>query len=84
MTQPVKDHKDGIMIITACLMLASGILLSFLSFFLSTLHIIHDSVLWYFAQTIVYASSIFGVSKYVNYKIKGFETKQNDIGNTSK
>lgn len=50
-------------------MLASGILLSYLSFALSITHIIHDSVLWYFAQTIVYASSVFGIGEYVRYKV---------------
>lgn len=65
---PIKDHKDGVMIATACIMLASGITLSFLSFWLSAIHEIHDSVLWYFAQTIVYASSVFGIGVYVHYK----------------
>lgn len=74
--QPIKDHKDGIMIVTACAMLLSGIILSFLSFFLSAAHVIHDSVLWYLAQTIVYASSVFGIGSYVSYKMRGFETKE--------
>lgn len=65
------------MIVTACVMLASGITLSFLSFFLSVYHEIHDSVLWYFAQTIVYASSVFGIGAYVNYKLKGITKTQN-------
>lgn len=69
MNRPLADHKDGVMIATACVMLASGITLSFLSFFLSLQHAIHDSVLWYFAQTIVYASSVFGVGQYVKYKV---------------
>lgn len=73
----IHDHKDGIMISTACIMLASGITMAFLSFFLTQAHIVHDSVLWYFAQTIVYASSVFGIGSYVNYKIKGFETTHN-------
>lgn len=68
----MKDRKDDIMICSALVMLCSGIVLSFLSFFLSA-HIIHDSVLWYFAQTIVYASSVFGIGSYVHYKMKGFE-----------
>lgn len=50
-------------------MLASGVVMSFLSFFMSTLHVVHDSVLWYFAQTIVYASSVFGIGSYVHYKL---------------
>lgn len=70
-------NKDVIMIVSACVMLASGIVMSFLSFFLS-MYQIHDSVLWYFAQTIVYASSVFGIGSYVNYKIKGFENHVND------
>lgn len=73
----MKDRKDDIMIATACVMLASGIVMSFLSFFISATHIVHDSVLWYFAQTIVYASSVFGIGSYVHYKIKGFETTNN-------
>lgn len=72
---PIKDHKDGIMIVTACVMLASGITMSFLSFFLSTLHVVHDSVLWYFAQTIVYASSVFGIGAYVNYKFRSLQSE---------
>lgn len=75
--QTLKDHKDGIMIATACIMLASGVTMSFLSFALSITHEVHDSVLWYFAQTIVYASSVFGIGAYVNYKIKGFTTLSN-------
>lgn len=61
------------MIVTACVMLASGITMSFLSFFLSQLHVVHDSVLWYFAQTIVYASSVFGIGAYVNYKFRSLQ-----------
>lgn len=58
-------------------MLASGIVLSFFSFFLSTLHEIHNSVLWYFAQTIVYASSVFGIGAYVSYKLNKIENEVN-------
>lgn len=65
-----ESGKDTAMIVSACVMLASGIALSFLAFFLSELHEIHDSVLWYFAQTIVYASSVFGIGAYVDTKIK--------------
>lgn len=71
----MKDKKEDIMIVTACLMLASGITLSFLSFFLDAAHVVHNSVLWYFAQTIVYASSVFGIGSYVHYKMKDFELK---------
>lgn len=59
-----KDIKDYIMIISALVTLASGIVLSFLSFFLSRYQI-HDSILWYYAQTLMYAGSCFGIGAYV-------------------
>lgn len=51
-------------------LVASGVVLSFISFFLSKEHVIDDSVLWYFAQTLIYAGSVFGLKNYVDYKMK--------------
>lgn len=59
-----KDIKEKIMIASAMITLGSGIVLSFLSFFLSSYHI-DDSVLWYFAQTLMYAGSCFGIGAYI-------------------
>lgn len=64
------EKKDMLMILTAILTLASGITMSFFSFFMSETHIIADSVLWYFAQCLVYAGSAFGIAAYVHMKIK--------------
>ena len=72
-----KDIKDYIMIISALVTLASGIVLSFLSFFLSRYHI-HESVLWYFAQTLMYAGSCFGIGAYVRNFEKKFENNNKD------
>lgn len=63
-----KDIKDNIIIATACVTLISGIVLSFLSFFLSEIHEISSSVLWYFAQCLMYAASAFGIYGYVHAK----------------
>lgn len=49
-------------------MLASGVLPTFLCFFLNR-YDINDSVLLYVAQCLVYAGSIFGVSIYIRSKI---------------
>lgn len=49
-----KDSKERIQYISACVMLGSGILLTFLCFFLNH-YKIEDSVLWYVAQSLVYA-----------------------------
>lgn len=72
-----KDIKDFIMIISALVTLASGIVLSFLSFFLSRYQI-HESVLWYFAQTLMYAGSCFGIGAYVRNFEKKLENNNKD------
>ena len=72
-----KDNKDCIMIISALVTLASGIILSFLSFFLSSYQI-HESILWYFAQTLMYAGSCFGIGAYVRRFEKKFEDNNKD------
>jgi len=55
---------------TAIAMLAAGTALSAAGFIVPPLGEISDSVLWLFAQCLLYAGSIFGVSSYVNGKIK--------------
>ena len=55
-------------------MLASGVILTFLCFFLNQFEI-KDNVLWYVAQTLVYSGSIFGVTVYVNSKFGDFKQK---------
>lgn len=60
-----KDIKEKIMIASALVTLLSGIVLSFLSFFLSH-YAIHSSVLWYFAQTLMYTGSCFGIGAYIS------------------
>lgn len=72
-----KDRKESIQYASACIMLASGIVLSFLSFFLSN-YTIEDSVLWYFAQTILYAGSVFGLTMYVSSTRKAILSEVND------
>ena len=62
--------KETISTLTAVVLIASGIALSFLSFFLSAEGVIDDSVLWYFAQTLIYAGSVFGLKDYIDYKMK--------------
>lgn len=75
------DKKDIAMIASALATLASGIVLSFLSFSLSLEHIIDSSVLWYFAQTLMYAASAFGLYSYAHNQATKL---QNLIHNASK
>lgn len=73
-----KDTKEKIMIISALTTLMSGIILSFLSFFLSKIHHIDESVLWYFAQTLMYAGSCFGIGAYIQHFKSEVNEKIND------
>lgn len=62
---------------TAVAMLSSGIVLAFLSFFIGD-HDVPDGVLWYVAQALVYAGSIFGVTIYFRSKMGEMENRQSD------
>lgn len=73
-----KDKKEMLMVTSALVTLASGIIMSFLSFFLSLNHSVHDSVLFYFGQCLVYCGSAFGIAAYVKAKIGNLGSFDND------
>lgn len=60
---------------TAVGMLASGVALAVAGFATPPVGEISDSVLWYAAQTMIYAGSVFGVSIYVNDRINGLKDR---------
>ena len=62
-----KNTKEWIQYGSAVGMLGSGVAMTFLCFFLNGYEV-KDSVLWYVAQCLVYAGSIFGVTVYVSTK----------------
>lgn len=64
-----RETKEDIQVWTAVGMLIAGVGLSAAGFLVEPLGIIHDSVLWFFAQCLIYAGSIFGVSIYVTSKV---------------
>lgn len=81
-----RNTKEWIQYGSAIVLLASGIVMAFLSFFLNEGEV-KDSVLWYVSQTLVYAGSIFGVGIYIQSKwgdVKGYvdhllkETKEKE------
>lgn len=69
-----KDQKDLVQYGSAVGMLISGIVLTFLSFFLND-YDIADGVLWYVGQCLVYSGSVFGVTVYINTKFQDMEGK---------
>lgn len=79
-----KETKEDVQVCTAVGMLISGVGLSVAGFIVEPTGQIHDSVLWFFAQCLIYAGSIFGIGIYVNTKfnslidrIKDKEEKNN-------
>lgn len=56
-------------VLSALLMIVAGIGLSVASFVRDPLGEISDSVLWFVAQSLVYAGSIFGVAIYIDNKL---------------
>ena len=61
------NSKEWIQYCTAALMVVSGVVLSFISFF--TKGDATDGVLWYMAQGLTFAGAIFGVSVYFKTKL---------------
>ena len=62
------DTKEKIQYSTAVIMIVAAVVLAFICFFLNH-YKIADSVLWYIAQALVYAASIFGISLAINTKM---------------
>ena len=56
--------------LTAVVLLVFGIILAFIALLLPPPGEIHDSVLYIFAQILIYCGSIFGIDSYINQKIK--------------
>jgi len=67
------NSKEWIQYTTAALMVVSGVVLSFISFF--TKGDVTDGVLWYMAQGLTFAGAIFGVSVYFKTKLGESENR---------
>lgn len=70
--------KDKIAYIVAMVMIGSGILIAFLSFFLNAFNIA-TGVLIYIAQTFTVGGSIIGASAYFKSKWMEFDTRADNI-----
>lgn len=71
------NTKEWIQYSTASAMIVSGIVLSFISFFVNG--DITEGVLWYMAQALTYAGGIFGVSIYFKTKLGQSVTQIEDL-----
>ena len=71
------NSKEWIQYGTASLMILSGVVLTFISFFVNG--DVTEGVLWYTAQALTYAGGIFGVSIYFRTKLGSSITEIKDI-----
>lgn len=69
--------KENIQIYSAVAMLAAGVALVVAGFIVPPTGEISESVLWFFAQCLIYAGSIFGISIYVRDKVKDIKKELN-------
>lgn len=63
-----KEDRTKYQVYSALAMLLAGVALSVAGFLVPPVGEISDSVLWFFAQCLIYSGSIFGVSIYVQSK----------------
>lgn len=73
-----RETREDVQIWTAVGMLIAGVTMSFIGFFVEPSGIIHDSVLWFFAQCLLYGGAVFGIPPYVKSRISSI------IGNDKK
>lgn len=76
-----KEARTTYQVFSALAMLLAGVALSIAGFIVPPVGEISDSVLWFFAQCLIYAGSIFGVSIYVQSK---FTELKNQLENKVK
>ena len=73
-----KETKEEVQIYTAVSMLVAGVGLSVAGFIVEPTGQIHESVLWFFAQGLMYAGGIFGIGVYVTTKFNHLVDKLKD------
>ena len=72
-----KEVKEAIQYGSAIAMLLLGAVLSVAGFITAPAGQIHESVLWLFAQCLIYAGSVFGISVYMTDRFSRIEKKLN-------
>lgn len=70
-----KERRTDFQVWSAIGMLVAGVVMTAAGFIVPPLGEISDSVLWFFAQCLIYAGSIFGVSIYVQSKITDLKSR---------
>ena len=72
------DTEHKLQYISAMFLLLTGVVLSFIAFFTSPTGEISNSVLWYFGECLIWAGSVFGLTSYIDFRLKKL-SKDNDL-----
>ena len=78
-----KNTKEWIQYGSAVVVLLLAIILVYISYFTSKSRDVTDNVLWYFAQSLMYAGSIFGVAIAIDAKFANLKDKFLNHNNNS-
>lgn len=70
-----KNTKEWIQYGSAVVVILFAIILVYISYFTSQSRDVTDNVLWYFAQSLMYAGSVFGVAIAIEAKFANFKDK---------
>lgn len=70
-----KNTKEWIQYGSAVVVLIFAIVLVYISYFTSKTQDVTDNVLWYFAQSLMHAGSIFGVAIAIDAKFENIKNK---------
>lgn len=70
-----KNTKEWIQYGSAVVVLIFAIVLVYISYFTSKTQDVTDNVLWYSAQSLMYAGSIFGVAIAIDAKFENIKNK---------
>lgn len=68
-----KNTKEWIQYGSAVVVILFAIILVYISYFTSQSRDVTDNVLWYFAQSLMYAGSVFGVAIAIDAKFANFK-----------
>lgn len=71
------ETKENVQYSTAIITLFTGIVMCFLSFFFND-YVVHDSVLWYFGETMVFCGAVFGIHMVIKNRIGEAEARLNE------
>lgn len=66
-----REHRDLVSYMTAVLLIISGVVLAFFSFFI--LHLIENSILGFLSLGITYAGAVFGITQILKEKFEAYK-----------